>query len=121
MDVDREKITQRAYQIWEQEGRPDGKADYHWWRATRELDQQAGVPSSTGEDEDNGTGPMMPAGSHRTRKSLPSCHEARGFMPRDLRQSRSLDAERFGGSALDKDLNTSAGDSHGQGKQAVGW
>jgi hypothetical protein len=32
-----EKIQVRAYELWEQEGRPDGKADEHWYRAATEL------------------------------------------------------------------------------------
>jgi hypothetical protein len=32
-----EKIQVRAYELWEQEGRPDGKADEHWHRAATEL------------------------------------------------------------------------------------
>ena len=32
-----EKISARAYEIWEQEGRPDNKAEQHWLRAEREI------------------------------------------------------------------------------------
>ena len=32
-----ERITERARQIWEEEGRPDGRAEEHWLRAEREL------------------------------------------------------------------------------------
>lgn len=32
-----EKIAARAYEIWEQEGRPDNKAEEHWLRAEREI------------------------------------------------------------------------------------
>jgi hypothetical protein len=34
-----EKIRQRAYEIWESEGR-SGNPEDHWFRAQRELDQQ---------------------------------------------------------------------------------
>lgn len=30
-------ITARAHRIWEEEGRPDGRADEHWRRAEQEL------------------------------------------------------------------------------------
>ena len=30
-------VTERAHRIWEEEGRPDGKADEHWRRAEAEL------------------------------------------------------------------------------------
>jgi Protein of unknown function (DUF2934) len=31
------RVRMRAYQIWEQEGRPEGRALDHWLRAKREL------------------------------------------------------------------------------------
>ncbi len=34
-----ERIRQRAYEIWENEGRA-GNPEDHWFRAQRELDQQ---------------------------------------------------------------------------------
>jgi len=36
-DVPREMIEVRAYQIWEQEGRPHGRDLEHWIRAAEEL------------------------------------------------------------------------------------
>ena len=38
MGNDRDKlIERRAYAIWEREGRPDGKHDEHWQRASHEM------------------------------------------------------------------------------------
>lgn len=40
MGTDRhEKIQQRAHEIWEREGRPDGQHDRHWRQAIDELDR----------------------------------------------------------------------------------
>jgi hypothetical protein len=39
----KERIRRRAYILWEQEGRPEGRADEHWLRAEAEV---AGVISS---------------------------------------------------------------------------
>ncbi len=36
-----EKIRQRAYGIWEQEGYPHGRADDHWQRAVHEVEKAA--------------------------------------------------------------------------------
>jgi len=36
-----EKIRQRAHQIWEREGWPEGKHDEHWAQAAREIDNEA--------------------------------------------------------------------------------
>jgi len=35
-----DEISRRAYQIWEEEGRPEGRHDEHWQRAERELRKQ---------------------------------------------------------------------------------
>ena len=37
-----EAIARRAYEIWESEGRPDGRAMEHWLRAVSELKAQDG-------------------------------------------------------------------------------
>jgi hypothetical protein len=34
------QIRQRAYELWEAEGRPDGAADRHWSRAAEDLDRE---------------------------------------------------------------------------------
>ena len=35
-----EQIAKRAQQLWEEEGRPEGKSDEHWFRAEAELHQE---------------------------------------------------------------------------------
>jgi hypothetical protein len=49
MDQDREKIRDRAYEIWDREGRQEGRDDEYWLRAERELsasrDGGAGRPA----------------------------------------------------------------------------
>jgi hypothetical protein len=35
--VDEDRVRVRAYEIWEREGRPDGKDDEHWHRAAKEI------------------------------------------------------------------------------------
>lgn len=35
-----ERIRQRAYEIWEREGRPHGQDFEHWFQANRELEDQ---------------------------------------------------------------------------------
>ena len=37
MQKDYDKIRERAYEIWNREGRQDGRADEHWLQAEREL------------------------------------------------------------------------------------
>lgn len=35
--ADEARVRERAYLIWEAEGRPDGKATEHWTRAIKEI------------------------------------------------------------------------------------
>jgi hypothetical protein len=37
-----ERIRRRAYDIWEREGRPEGRASEHWYRAAGDLDRPGG-------------------------------------------------------------------------------
>lgn len=53
-----ERIKWRAYLLWEQEGRPEGRADDHWLRAEAEV---AGVNS----------GREAPRDARRGRAHLP--------------------------------------------------
>jgi hypothetical protein len=32
-----DQVRQRAYQLWEQEGRPEGRQDEFWYRARQEI------------------------------------------------------------------------------------
>ncbi|MCW0001215.1 DUF2934 domain-containing protein [Pararhizobium sp. YC-54] len=43
MENDREtRIRQRAYQLWQDEGSPEGKHEEHWAQAAREIDSGDG-------------------------------------------------------------------------------
>ena len=43
---DREqRIRERAYALWQREGRPDGREREHWQTATREIDSESGSGS----------------------------------------------------------------------------
>ena len=35
-----ERIRWRAHELWEQEGRPEGRQDEHWARACREIQME---------------------------------------------------------------------------------
>jgi hypothetical protein len=49
--MDLERIRQRAYEIWQQEGQPEGKQQEHWDRAVREI---AGDPNQGGGELQSG-------------------------------------------------------------------
>ena len=58
---DQDQISRRAYALWEQEGRPDGRHEDHWYRARQEL-------SGAGEDDlpDLDDGAIEPDGRRAT-------------------------------------------------------
>ena len=39
-----QRIRTRAYEIWEREGRPDGREHEQWLAACREIEGEAGAP-----------------------------------------------------------------------------
>lgn len=58
MDNNEEAVRLRAYQIWEQSGRPEGEQEFHWQRALEELglvspaQQPLGTTVPAGWDDD---------------------------------------------------------------------
>jgi hypothetical protein len=51
--TDRAVVARRAYELWEQEGRPTGCAEAHWLEAERQL---RGMPAGSG----NPANPSLP-------------------------------------------------------------
>ncbi|WP_207747543.1 DUF2934 domain-containing protein [Pelagibacterium limicola] len=52
MNIDQENVRQRAYALWEQQGKPEGRELDHWKQAEREL-------SGSDENEDAGLSDEM--------------------------------------------------------------
>jgi hypothetical protein len=53
MNDDREaRIRARAYERWERDGRPEGRAEEHWAEAERELDGSAGISNRSPDEEE---------------------------------------------------------------------
>ena len=42
--MNQERISQRAYVLWESAGQPDGAHDEHWQQACREIEAEDGTP-----------------------------------------------------------------------------
>lgn len=49
MDKPEDKIRALAYDLWIEDGRQEGKADYYWWTAARRL-AESGDPDMSKED-----------------------------------------------------------------------
>jgi hypothetical protein len=45
--ADEARIRERAYLIWEAEGRPEGRAADHWTRALKEVNGSIGITTPT--------------------------------------------------------------------------
>jgi hypothetical protein len=45
------RLARRAYEIWEREGRPEGRALDHWMQAERELSADQDLTLTLGEGE----------------------------------------------------------------------
>ncbi len=41
-----QRVRERAYAIWESEGRPQGRHREHWWRAEREILAELSPPAA---------------------------------------------------------------------------
>jgi len=52
MSVDESRIRDRAYELWEREGRPEGAAHSHWKQASDELESEASDTSNADTLED---------------------------------------------------------------------
>jgi len=52
-----DRIRARAHQIWEEEGRPEGRSDEHWERAKIEVGLQDKQPESPTPPETTATEP----------------------------------------------------------------
>jgi hypothetical protein len=50
-DEREDRIRNRAYELWQQAGAPDGKPDDHWYEAEREIDRGNG--EIEGDDQPN--------------------------------------------------------------------
>ena len=66
---DREaKIRRRAHELWEGEGRPEGRADAHWDRAAKDLDREdADIQREGAAGEKPGVRPQGDANSAREK------------------------------------------------------
>ncbi|TCL87297.1 hypothetical protein C8J38_1312 [Rhizobium sp. PP-WC-2G-219] len=72
MSADDEQKRERAYRIWEDEGRPEGRHDDHWKRAGERAlaDQVSEDVTKTNQEADQDFADVMTA---RSRPRISSC------------------------------------------------
>lgn len=67
-------IRERAYRIWESEGRPDGKHEEHWRRAFEEVHGLEDLPEA--QDSDRLVAPTSDAAKGEPRQRKRAAGEA---------------------------------------------
>ncbi|UEM01971.1 DUF2934 domain-containing protein [Skermanella rosea] len=106
MDLDR--VRQRAYEIWQQEGQPEGKQQEHWEQAMREVGGDQGVP---GGDMQSGAGLQSGADDD---KAMGSISDAAGAMREasgspEVGAAEGTDADQFGKQAVEPGVQNETG------------
>lgn len=56
-----ERVRQRAYELWEQQGKPEGCEAEHWEQACREIEAEGGGPPTEADMASSGLGPAADA------------------------------------------------------------
>ena len=89
MSDDRDQqVKQRAYELWENEGRPSGRHDDHWDRARREIEErdqgrESGVEAPSAESPAKRTAARRkPAGETAAPRSRGRVGAGTGSTPR---------------------------------------
>jgi hypothetical protein len=78
MDDREQRIRDRAYAIWQREGRPEGQEREHWQQAMREIDGEAGragAPAGGGDMGATGEAPSGSPGKSPSRKKAGTAGE----------------------------------------------
>ncbi|WP_244817392.1 DUF2934 domain-containing protein [Caballeronia sp. Lep1P3] len=52
---EQDRIRRRAYELWEREGSPDGRAEEFWQRAIESLDTESSQGTGSQQADANGT------------------------------------------------------------------
>ncbi len=61
------KVRERAHAIWEREGRPDGRDQEHWERASHEIETEERTPGGQPTDRSSGLGGEKDAPRRQTK------------------------------------------------------
>jgi hypothetical protein len=96
--MDLERIKQRAYELWQQEGQPEGKQQEHWDRAMREISgnpDQSGAQLDSGADGDTASGNLTEAADALRGVSTGS--------------AEGTDADQFGGETVESGTQNQQG------------
>ena len=86
MQKDHQKIRDRAYEIWDQEGRQDGRADEHWSQAEREV----GEPKADAPAAPKAAGTRAKAPKQGNGAAIAASAKTAATAPRKRRGAQSI-------------------------------
>jgi hypothetical protein len=72
------RVRERAYLLWEREGRPEGRADEHWRRAAAELEAADAACERDGRQRTDAEEPDGPADSAAAPRTGKTARKRRG-------------------------------------------
>lgn len=88
MNSDQEsRIRQRAYEIWQREGRPEGREAEHWRRAEAEITAEAGAAAD--QTPDRAAAGSKPQSEPSSTATAPVRSRRAGVKPEGGRPSAS--------------------------------
>ncbi|MFN7010770.1 MAG: DUF2934 domain-containing protein [Allorhizobium sp.] len=80
-EFDTEWIAKRAYALWEEEGRPDGRHDAHWQQAAeafRALQESANITTANAERRIRRAQPLATEREQTSKAEAPGPDGTRG-------------------------------------------
>lgn len=107
-----ERIRERAYQLWEQDGRPEGRDLDYWYRAEAEL---RGEGASGLESPSGNSAADRPAGEAEGALTAPD--EPSPEQTAQGRGSRKPGSKKGGGTAAEEEGRTGAAAEYGTQKR----
>jgi hypothetical protein len=93
-----ERISQRAYQLWEQEGKPEGRENEHWEQARREIEAEDGSSLTESDLASGGLGPAADALREVAGSPLKDADMGLGAGNSDTEQHATNTFEKIGNS-----------------------
>ena len=84
-----DRIRLRSYDIWQREGRPEGRHEHHWVEATREIDEEEAAARLREADRRQGDEGST---DQRPRWEGPPENRPRGYLPAIDDPARNKDA-----------------------------
>jgi len=99
MPVSQNTIRTRAYELWEQQGRPIGRDRDHWWQAEQELgaaDDEEGLDFDAEGVEDPGIGYSLGTNDEDDVEALRGDNTLEGDVMNDPEPDGSIEPTRRG-------------------------